>query len=741
MIFNQLVLEFLGREVVIVLMYAFWLMLGLVLFNGWKEFVDFIKIIANAIWSGMKWVGFSLWFALVWIWTQLVRFFKWIWKGLRWVGKKLSFIWDWIAKVAKLTWNFIKKVSLIIANFFVRVWNQIVIGFKLTVQFSWWLIAGIAIAIGETTWLVIRTLGLGLWGGVHLLKEGFRWVFMPVYFFYKWLINDKPMKAYRFDLNPLWVETQRWFHLHFRTLIFKTGAVKKQVVKKDVAPVAKPVVKVVAAPVVKPVVKEVVKPVAKPIVNVQPEVKVVEKKVEADDAIVIASINEVNQNQVNKVKAAIAREEAMDDVSATKEARAFETRKIFLKGFTAKADFYNRLTPALQTEFSNLFIKEGSPKMIPEVSFVIGQTNQAFFDKVFNFIFRLRKTLSLGLLTAMVEEGLRLADQDAATKTNINEAGIRVAYARRSNPNYLKYAEKLAREDIALHQTILKTKNTYVYSVKRLAIILEKREAIDEAITLVKSALANGLKDQTIGEYRERLLRLQAQLLIMEAKKKGLFVEKVETAVVTSNEPGTDEEDEAKTVDLSKVVLKKTAFYESLTPVLKAEFDRLFVLEGVDHLVKGLQFNRGQNNNAFFQNVFNSLYAYRKVISFDLLTALYEEMTQQLSGQSSLITTVNEATIRIMFYRRKETIFLDQCEALCQEDIALHLDVLKTRSGFVYSFKRLAILLEKQGLYDDAIAMCDRAINLNLDDKTQGGYGGRKERILKRQAQQVKVGE
>jgi hypothetical protein len=36
--------------------------------------------------------------------------------------------------------------------------------------------------------------------------------------------------------------------------------------------------------------------------------------------------------------------------------------------------------------------------------------------------------------------------------------------------------------------------------------------------------------------------------------------------------------------------------------------------------------------------------------------------------------------------------------------------------------------------------MCDRAINLNLDDKTQGGYRGRKERILKRQAQQTKVG-
>jgi tetratricopeptide (TPR) repeat protein len=156
-------------------------------------------------------------------------------------------------------------------------------------------------------------------------------------------------------------------------------------------------------------------------------------------------------------------------------------------------------------------------------------------------------------------------------------------------------------------------------------------------------------------------------------------------------------------------------------------------------LVKGLQFNPGKDNQAFFQNVFNQLYAYRKLISFDLLVALYDELSQQLGEQPSVLTAINEATIRIMFYRRKESIFLEQCETLCQEDIALHLDVLKTRSGFVYSFKRLAILLEKQGMFDDAIAMCDRAINLNLDDKTQGGYRGRRERITKRQ-QTTKVG-
>ena len=723
MVMNQLIFEFLSRELVVILMYVFWLMLGLVLFNSWKEFVDFMKLIVNTIWRGLRWTG-----------LQLARFFKWVWKGIVWLGKKLAFIWHalkkaglviasfavkiwkWIVEVSKMVWSAIKKAAIAVAHFFIQVWYAFVKGFKIAVQFSWWIIAGVGLAIGETVWIMVRTIGLGLWGGVHLLKEGFRWVFMPVYLFYKWLIIDKPMKAYHFDWNPLWIKTIAWFRLHWNTLIFKAGITKKTVKK---------VVK--TQPVV-----QVVKP--QPVV-----VQVASKKIDADDRIQIKSVKEVNQVQVNKVKAAVAREEAMDDVGATKEAKAFETRKIFLNVFTAKADFYGRLSPALQQEFSNLFIKEGSTRLIPEVNFVLGQTNQTFFGQVFNFIFRLRKVLSLGLLTAMVEEGLRLADQDPASKSNIYEAGIRVAYARRSNASFLQYAEKLSREDVVLHQRVLQTKNQYVYSVKRLAIILEKKQAFDDAIQLVNVALERGLKDQTIGEYPERLARLQAQLMIAEAKKTGAFVEQVEAPLVASQDTGVEEEDEAKTVDLSKVTLKKTNFYESLSASLKKEFDRYFVLEGTDHLVKGLQFNPGKDNQAFFQNVFNQLYAYRKLISFDLLVALYEELSQQLGEQPSVLTAINEATIRIMFYRRKESIFLEQCETLCQEDIALHLDVLKTRSGFVYSFKRLAILLEKQGLYDDAIAMCDRAINLNLDDKTQGGYRGRRERITKRQ-QSTKVG-
>lgn len=709
MIFNQIVLEFLGRELVAILMYVFWLMLGLVLFNSWKEFVDFVRRMIQAIWFGIKWVGLKLWFVFRWVWYGIVWVVKGIQKIALWIFKYLKMAWKWVVKTAIAFWKWIVKMAKMVAHFFVQVWNWIVKAVKIVIQFSWWIIAGIGIAIGETVWLIIRTVGAGLFAVIHGLVFVFKWVFMPIYLLYKWIIIDKPLKAVTLAIHPLWVYTQRWFKQQWQTLIFKVTA---QVKKKPVVKVEKKVV-VVAAP----------------------------KKLAAEDKIVIKSLADVNQEQVSKLKAVVAKEEAMDDVSASKEAKAFETRRIFFKPFKARADFFTRLSGTLQAEFTKLFMGEANSRLIPEIQFVSGQENQAFFDKVFNFIYRLRKTISVGLLTAMVEEGIRLADQDAEAKTNILEAGIRVAYARRSNPNFLKLAESLAKQDVALHMNVLKTKNQFVYSVKRLAIILEKREAYDEAITLVNQALSVGLLDQTVGEYPERLVRLQAQKLVLEAKKTGKFVEKVETPVATSSDAGGDEEDETKSIDLSKMAMKKTSFYESLTPTLKAEFDRFFVLEGTDHLVKSLTFVPGKDNGTFFQNVFNQLYAYRKLISFNLLTALYEELLSQLEGQPALITAINEATIRIMFYRRKEAIFLDQCETLCQEDIALHLDVLRTRSGFVYSFKRLAILLEKQGLYEDAIAMCDRAINLNLDDKTQGGYRGRKERITKRQLQQAKAGE
>jgi tetratricopeptide (TPR) repeat protein len=478
-------------------------------------------------------------------------------------------------------------------------------------------------------------------------------------------------------------------------------------------------------------------------VEKKPEpVKVVAAKPVLEPTITVVKAEDVTQEVVEKVKAAKAKEDSLDDVKAAKDAKAFESRRIYSKRFKGNQEFYTRLPEEQKTEFRRLFVEEGADHLVESLQYTIGDDNTAFFDRVYNMIYRYRRLISLPLLTSLLNEGLRLAtddEDDAEAKTNIYEAVIRTAYTQRNKKGYLAAAEQWSREDVKLHDDTLKTKGSFVYGYKRLAIILEKKGAIPEAIKLVENALKKDLKDDTIGEYPERLVRLQAQLAIDEAKAKNIFVEKVEETVEVTDDESDETEEVVDQVDLSGVTFKKTGFYEGLTPVLQKEFDRYFIEEGDNHLVKSLQFTRGETNQEFFANVFNQIYKYRRLISFDLLTALHEELTRQVDDQPELLTKVNEAAIRVYFYRRKDRVFIERCEELCQEDIALHLDVLKTKKGFVYSFKRLAILLERQSLFEDAIAMCDRAIALKLDDMTKGNYLGRKQRLQRRIA--IRKGE
>ena len=545
-------------------------------------------------------------------------------------------------------------------------------------------------------------------------------------------VKDTSLKIYNF-FKEIAVLTWKGMYLVFRGIVFIILLLRGWILSLIVLiqkqlkahAVKKPVVKVEKIKVEKVKVEKVVE-VVKPTPVVAP-------LAEADKQVVITDVKQVNQDVVDRVRQAVAKEESLDDVKATKEAKLFESRTIYQFKFKGNSEFYTRLPDVQKVEFKKLFIDEGKDHLVPTLTYTIGDDNTAFFDKVYNFIYRYRRSISLPLLTSLLVEGLRLAGDDYVAKTNIYESVIRTAYTRRATKSFLDAAEAWSREDVKLHDDALKTKGQYVFGYKRLAIILEKKGAIDEAIALVLKALDKKLLDETIGEYPERLIRLRAQKLIEEAKAKALFVEKVEEVVIAEDDGQADEQEEVvQDLDFSKVTFTKTSFYESLTDTLRKEFDRLFIDEGADHVAKTLLFIRGETNEVFFTNVFNQIYKYRRLISFDLLLALHEELTTQAQNTPALVSSINEAAIRVLFYRRKDGIFLEKCEELCQEDIALHLDVLKTRSGFVYSFKRLAILLERQGLYEDAIAMCDRAIALRLDDMTKGNYAGRKERLRKR---------
>jgi len=199
------------------------------------------------------------------------------------------------------------------------------------------------------------------------------------------------------------------------------------------------------------------------------------------------------------------------------------------------------------------------------------------------------------------------------------------------------------------------------------------------------------------------------------------------------------QEDKEEEVDFSKVeIFSKTLninlnFYESLTPSLREEFDRFYVGDHEQHLVKSLVYTPQGNNQPFFQYVFNHLYTYRKLISSELISLLTEELLRLAEGNPTIQTILYEIATRTAYFRRKDVAYLSLAEDYATRDIQLHRTVFKSNHTYVYSYTRLAIILEKKKQYNNALMVVDEAIRLNLSDKTVNGYEGRRVRILDKQ--------
>lgn len=82
---------------------------------------------------------------------------------------------------------------------------------------------------------------------------------------------------------------------------------------------------------------------------------------------------------------------------------------------------------------------------------------------------------------------------------------------------------------------------------------------------------------------------------------------------------------------------------------------------------------------------------------------------------------------------------IEKCIKYCKEDIDIVDDFLDDfmedyddSPPRIPSFKRLAIIYEKQERHEEAIDVCEKAIQRDLTDKTKGGFEGRKERLEKK---------
>jgi hypothetical protein len=396
---------------------------------------------------------------------------------------------------------------------------------------------------------------------------------------------------------------------------------------------------------------------------------------------------------------------------------------VFFKGdIQERPEFYTSLTDAEKSEFRRYFVDGKEHQLIKGLIYTIQGDNREYFKRVFNYIYLFRKTISMSLLTKLTNELITLSGNDGQTQSLVYEAASRTAYFRRKDQGFLNQVEAWCLQDISI-QKRRNIKNEYSYSYLRYAILLEKAERIPEALELVEEALTHQLDDRTQGNYSERKVRLLGKMpKVVEPIKEEEPEEEADEAALES-------------IEIFKTVVKeRKGFYESLTNEEQQEFDRYFVLPGEQHLAKELQYTKGGQNDAFFTKVFNYIYRYRKLISSGLLIKLSDELQTFTLGDPSVQTILYELAIRVAYYRRKDPIFFSTAKQWAQQDVALQQSTLNARDKYVYSFTRLAIILEKQKNFDEVLKLIDDALARNLTDKTRTGYQGRRLRILKKKA-------
>lgn len=400
----------------------------------------------------------------------------------------------------------------------------------------------------------------------------------------------------------------------------------------------------------------------------------------------------------------------------------------FKKPIRVNSYFYEKLNPALQPEFKKLFVDADKDHLVPSLTYTIGQANEPFFQKVFNYIFDYRKVISLPLLEVLLKELLSLTD-DKESQSLMYQTAARTSYPRRKDTEFLDFCERCATTDMNLHQKAFNSKNKYVYSFVRQAIILEKSGRIDDALTLVDDALARNLDDRTKGNYDERRIRLLGLKEKLDAKNK------------VKEEPEEAEEETASATDeaaLENIQIFKTAikarndFYDRLSDQEKVEFRSYFMEEGPNRLTKDIAYVLNGNNDMFFTKVFNYIYRYRKLISLSLLNKIYQELLSFTNSDADTQTIINELAIRVSYFRRKDPAYLEVSYQWSNADVKLHRTTLNSKNTFVYSFTRLAIILEKKKLFKEAIELVNDAMNRGLNDKTKTGYNGRLVRLNKK---------
>ncbi|MDR2090492.1 MAG: hypothetical protein LBP62_02425 [Clostridiales bacterium] len=181
-------------------------------------------------------------------------------------------------------------------------------------------------------------------------------------------------------------------------------------------------------------------------------------------------------------------------------------------GVGVRDEFYFNLPDELKPEFRNLFV-DGTRVQIPRFpSYVVDGDNTMFFRLVFTFITRYRKVISIALLDNLYEYLHNRFSASPTAISKINDKLIRVYFSRRKEEGVEEKCEAKCREDIDFCLKNVPNYPANLYSYKRLVMILEATDRLQEARALCVNALDLGLVDGTKAGYAGRIKRIDKKL-------------------------------------------------------------------------------------------------------------------------------------------------------------------------------------------------------------------------------------
>ena len=185
-----------------------------------------------------------------------------------------------------------------------------------------------------------------------------------------------------------------------------------------------------------------------------------------------------------------------------------------------------------------------------------------------------------------------------------------------------------------------------------------------------------------------------------------------------------------ETVVFKKPLKIKVDPVDSYTPELKQNFNEVFVSEKRAVKIPELTYIPQTTNVPFYTNLFRYIHRFAGVISEGLLTNLTQSVIKLTDDKESQLHIVEASTRTAEGLKTNSN--KDYLLKILRRNVALNRDVLNPRNKYVYSYQRLATLLEELGIYVEAVILVREAYERGLVDTPETTFEKRLTRLEKK---------